>query len=130
MEDGLRDIKPLLEISDYSYFIFMGLVVFFAFIVLVALYRLFKKFLLTRKENLRKGYFKRLKNIDWSNTKKAAYEVTFLGRKLATEPRIEEIYGQLVVMLSQYKYKKVVSSVDKETLKQYDLLVYVVNESL
>lgn len=128
--DELRDIKPLLEIPDNSYILFVLLASFMVLIVLTLLFILGKRLWEKRKVNMRKVYFERLKTVDWSDSKKAAYEVTFFGRALANEPRIEEIYKQLLPMMTIYKYKKEVPPVNEETLKHYDLLVHVVDESI
>jgi len=130
MEEGLRDIKPLLEIPDYSYVMFILLSLFLLSILLGLVFFFGKKFWQNRKVNMRKVYFERLKSVDWNNTKKAAYEVTFFGRALATEPRVEEIYRQLLPMLERYKYRKEVPMIDAETMKQYTLLVHIVDESI
>jgi hypothetical protein len=130
MENELRDIKPLLEIPDYSYVVFIFLSILMVGTVLLLLFFLGKKFWINRKINMRKIYFERLKSVNWDNTKKAAYEVTFFGRALSTEPRIEEIYKQLLPLLEPYKYRKEVPKIDAETLKQYHLLVHIVDESI
>lgn len=130
MNTELKDIKPLLEIPDYSYTIFMALALFMALIVFTLLFILGKRLWEKRKVNMRKVYFERLKTVDWRNSKKAAYEVTFFGRALCNEPRIEVIYKQLLPLLSAYKYKKEVPQVNEETLRVYDLLVHVVDESI
>ena len=130
MEDGLRDIKPLLEIADDGYLIFIVVSSILGVILLLLLYFFLKRLWLNRKVNMRKVYFERLKSVDWRDTKKAAYEVTFFGRALANEPRIEEIYNQLVPMLEPYKYRKEVPLVDVETANQYKLLVHVIDESI
>lgn len=130
MNEELRDIKPLLEIPDHSYTLFIVLASFMVLILIALLFFLGKQLWERRKVNMRKVYFERLKTVDWSNSKKAAYEVTFFGRALCNEPRIEEIYKQLLPMLTAYKYKKEVPKVEEETLRQYDLLVHVVDESI
>ena len=130
MNAELRDIKPLLEIPDYSYAIFIALALFMFSIILILLYIFFRKFWLNRKKNMKKVYFKRLKSVDWGDTKHAAYEVTYFGHLLADETRVEEIYKQLVPMLEPYKYRKYVPDIDETTLKQYDLLVHVIDETL
>jgi hypothetical protein len=72
-----------------------------------------------------------LKNLDWSKSKQSAYEATELGRKLTEEnERAKEIYHQLVPMLEPYKYRKEVPALDDETLKQYNLLVHIIDESI
>lgn len=131
MENELRDIKPLLEIPDYSYALFILLSFLLLTTVLTLLYFMGKRLWLSRKVNMRKVYFERLKSVNWEDTKQAAYEVTFLGRELATEqPRIEEIYKQLLPMLEPYKYRKEVPLIDAETVNQYKLLVHVIDESI
>lgn len=128
--EELRDIKPLLEIPDYSHSLFIALISFMVLILLALVFILVKRLWENRNINMRKIYFERLRMVDWSNSKKASYEVTFLGRALANEPRTEEIYRQLLPLLTLYKYKKEVPTVDEETKRAYDLLVHVVDESL
>ena len=130
MNGELRDIKPLLEIPDYSYTLFIVLALFMGIIILILLFLFFKKFWSKRKEDMKKVYFQRLKNVDWRHSKQAAYEVTFFGRQLSDEPRVEEIYNQLIPMLEPYKYRKEVPTVDEVTLRQYNLLVHIIDETL
>ena len=130
MEDQLRDIKPLLEIPDTSYMLFLGGAVLLLIAALVALILLVRKILNERKMTPQQRYFYALKNINWEDPKKAAYAVTFLGRRLCEDDRSREIFSQLLPMLEPYKYKKEVPDVTLETLRQYNLLVHVIDESL
>ena len=131
MENELRDIKPLLEIPDSSYYLYIGLITVGILVILGLLFFVVKKFWDGRKENMKKKDFERLKMVDWSDSKQASYEVTLLGRALIeVDPRVEEIYSQLLPMLEAYKYRKKVPSMDDETLKQYNLLVHVIDESI
>ena len=130
MTDELRDIKPLLEIPDNSYYIYLAIVGVFAILGLSIIYFVVKKFFLNRKENQEQRYLRQLKRIDWSDVKSSAYLVTFLGRKLAKDERSKEIYSQILPLLEKYKYRAEVPSVDDETLKQYELLVHVLDESI
>jgi hypothetical protein len=131
MESELRDIKPLLEIPDSSYYIFLGLIALAVLLFVLLVYFLVKTFWKKRKVNMQKVYFEQFKNIDWTQSKQAAYEATELGRKLTVDNgRAKEIYGQLVPMLEPYKYRKEVPSLDDETLKQYNLLVHIIDESI
>jgi hypothetical protein len=131
MEDKLRDIKPLLEIPDSSYYIYIALIVFALFLLFGVVFFVAKKFWDKRKGNMKKVYLERLKMVDWTDSKKASYEVTFFGRTLLdVDPRVEEIYTQLLPMLEAYKYRKEVPSIDDETMKQYNLLVHVIDESI
>jgi len=130
MQGELRDIKPLLEIPDSSYYLFLGLIFLVAIVVIAILTFLVKKFLLNRKESMKKIYLAELKALDWKETKASAYRATELGRALATEKRTEEIFNQLVPMLEAYKYKKEVPTLDSGTLKQFNLLVHILDESI
>jgi len=129
--DELRDIKPLLEIPDGSYYLFVALV-FLAIALLLALIGLgLKRYWKNKKVDMQTVYFFHFKHLDWSDVKHSAYEATKLGRILTLDnERAREIYEQLVPMLEAYKYKKEVSEVDEKTLKQYNLLVHVIDESL
>ena len=129
--DELRDIKPLLEIPDSSYYIFMALVFLSISFLLIFIGFLLKKFWKKKDVDMQKVYFYYFKNLDWTDVKHSAYEATKLGRELTlNNERAREIYKQLVPMLEAYKYKKEVSTVDEETLKQYNLLVHIIDESL
>jgi hypothetical protein len=131
MEDELRDIKPLLEIPDSSYYVFLALVALAVILLVAIVWFLVKKFWKKKKVNMQKVYFEQFKNLDWENVKQSAYEATELGRKLSFEnEKTKEIYEQLVPMLESYKYRKEVPSLDEETLKQYNLLVQTIDESL
>ncbi len=130
MNTELKDIKPLLEIPDNSYVIFWGLILFAAVLFLVVLFFAVKKFLEHRKANLAKKYLARLQAIDWKESKESAYTATHYARLLATDERRKELFAQLEVLLEQYKYKKEVDSVDKKTLKQFNLYVQVCDESV
>jgi len=126
----LRDIKPLLEIPDSSYTIYWGLIIFGSLLLLGILFFVGKKFWENRKINLEKGYLEALKNIDWKDTKKSAYEATHYARLLATDERRRELFSQLEPMLEQYKYKKVVDALDVDTHNKFNLYVQVTDESI
>ena len=126
----LRDIKPLIEIPDSSFYIYWGLISFAVLLGLGILFFVAKKLWDNRKKNLAKDYLAALKSIDWSNSKKAAYEATHYARLLATDERRKELFSQLEPMLEKYKYKKEVDQVDQDTLNQYKLFVQVADESI
>jgi hypothetical protein len=126
----LRDIKPLLEIPDSSYYIYWGLIIFVALLVLGVLFFVLKKLWDNRKINLEKGYLEAIKKIDWTDTKKSAYEATHYARLLATDERRKELFSQLEPMLEQYKYKKEVDEIDTDTRNKFNLYVQVADESV
>jgi len=126
----LRDIKPLLEIPDSSYYIYWGLISFAGLLLLGILFFVAKKFWDNRKINLEKGYLEAIKKIDWKDTKKSAYEATHYARLLATDERRKELFSQLEPMLESYKYKKEVDEIDTQTRNKFNLYVQVADESV
>lgn len=126
----LKDIKPLLEIPDNSYYIYWGLIIFASLLVAGILFFIIKKLWDNRKINLAKGYLESIKTIDWVDTKKSAYEATHYARLLATDERRKELFSQLEPMLEQYKYKKVVDAIDADTQNKFNLYVQVADESI
>ena len=130
LSQQLKDIKPLLEIPDNSFYLYWGLIILAVLIVLVLVYFAVKKLWKQRKINLAKGYLKKLKAIDWHDTKKSAYDATHYARLLATDERREELFSQLELLLEQYKYKKEVDEIDQDTLNRFNLYVQVADESV
>ncbi len=130
LTEQLRDIKPLLEIPDSSYYVYWGLIIFAVVLLVGILFFAAKKLWENRKINLAKGYLEALKKIDWQDTKKSAYEATHYTRLLATDERKAELFSQLEPMLEQYKYKKEVGAIDQQTQKQFNLYLQVADESL
>ncbi len=126
----LRDIKPLLEIPDSSYYIYWGLIGFGLLLLIGILFFVAKRVWENRKINLAKGYLQALKDIDWEDSKKSAYEATHYARLLATDERKKELFSQLEPMLEKYKYKKEVDEIDEETRKYFNLYVQVADESI
>ena len=126
----LRDIKPLLEIPDNSYYIYWGLITFAILLCVLLLFFVAKKLWENRKVNLAKGYLEALKKIDWNDTKKSAYQATHYARLLATDERRKELFSQLEPMLEKYKYKKEVDTVDQDTKNKFNLYVQVADESV
>ncbi len=126
----LRDIKPLMEIPDSSYYIYWGLIIFIALLAVGILVFVLKKLWDNRKVNLAKGYLEAIKKIDWIERKKSAYEATYYARLLATDDRKKELFSQLEPKLEQYKYKKEVDEIDDETRKLFNLYVQVADESV
>ena len=126
----LKDIKPLLEIPDNSFYIYWGLIIFAILLLLSIVFFLGKKFWENRKINLAKGYVKKLKEIDWNDAKKSSYDATHYARLLATDERRKELFSQLEPLLEQYKYKKQVNEVDQDTLNRFNLYVQVADESI
>jgi hypothetical protein len=121
-EIPLHDIKPLLEIEDYSFYYFLGLVTVGVIILVSVLYLLYRHFRTKNRFNLRKEHYKILNSIDLSKTKEAAYKLTQYGATFQEDsPRHQKTYHDMVGKLEKYKYKKSVEAFDSETLRVIEL---------
>lgn len=128
--EGLIDIKPYLEIEDYSFYWLSAIILFGVVLFALLLWIAISRFLEHRRSNRDKFYLKKIKTIDWSDAKQAAYEVTYLGRLITKDQRSSEIYDQLLPSLEQYKYKKEIPRLDEQSLALYNLFVQVLDESI
>lgn len=112
---GLRDIKGLLEIQDYSLYILIFLVVISLLIVFYVIKKLFfKKRVLNPKQLMQKE----LKSIDLNDTKNSAYTLTQAINILENQD-----YDELLKTLEKYKYKKEVMDFSEDEKQQIKLFV-------
>ena len=127
----LKDIKPLLEIPDFSYYYYWGLIVFGVCVFLgLAIFLVFK-FWKKRKVNLAKGYLEALKKIEWKESKKAAYKATHYARLLMEhDSTLKDEFKALEPLLEQFKYKKEVDEIDVVTKEKFDKYVQVADERI
>lgn len=114
-EIQLHDIKPLLEIQEYSFYYFLAVVVIGTIIVVGIIYLLIRWLKNRNRYNHRKEYFQHLSEIDFKDAKRSAYEITFYGALFADDsPRHKEMFHTLTDKLEAYKYKKSVDDFDSE----------------
>ena len=118
----LHDIKPIVEVQEYSLYYFLGIV----FIVLLLIgtlgYLIYKYFQKRNAFNLRKEHFGLLSSLDLKKSKESAYLITSLGATFKDDsPRHKEMYENLTNRLEAYKYKKEVGKFGKETLGYIEL---------
>lgn len=118
----LHDIKPLVDIQEYSLYYFLGLVSLAIFLACAIAYLLYLWFKRRKAFNIRKEHSKLLNAVDLSETKKAAYAITAYGATFAEDsPRHLEMYKNLTQRLEVYKYKKSVEAFDPETIGYIEL---------
>lgn len=118
----LHDIKPIMEIQEYSLYYLLGI----SFVMLVLLfaisYLLFSWLKKLHRYNKRKEDFKSLSKLDFSLTKQSAYALTHYGATFKNDSqRHLEMYENLLARLEAYKYKKEVEAFDSETLGYIEL---------
>jgi VanZ family protein len=111
----IKDIKPNVEIVDYQFIAFIAVILIL--LIILSLF-LIKKL---KKQNPKKKLLEKLKNLNFSNSKKTAYEFTELARNFVNEENKEK-YETIVKLLEKYKYKKEVpplSEKDIEKIKNF-----------
>ncbi len=114
-EIPIHDIKPLLEIQEYSLYTFLALLVFVFIILGIIIYFTFKYFQGRNAFNVRKEAFAHLEKCNLDNTKESAYALTLHGAVFKDDsPRHTEMFANLTERLEAYKYKKNVDSFDDE----------------
>ncbi len=104
-EIKIHDIKDIVEVPDFSFYIYYGLISLAIILILIAFYFIYK-FFKNKKVNIRKEYYKILEELDLTNTKNSAYLITKYGHILAQNEREKQLFYDLVEMLEIYKYKK------------------------
>jgi hypothetical protein len=122
IEIPLHDIKPLVEIEDYSLYYLLGLSVVVGIVLLALLYLVYRYIQQKNRYNIRKEHYKILQNISLTNTKKAAYALTKYGLTFKNDnERNAKTYEELLEKLARYKYKKDVESFDSDTQRVIEL---------
>lgn len=115
----LHDIKPLIEVQEYSFYYFAAIVGVACIILLGVLYLLYRYFKERNKYNKRKDHLRIFNTLDYENTKQAAYDLTHFGATFKDDtPRHHKHYDLMVEKLQNYKYKKSVEAFDADTLRQ------------
>jgi len=122
--NGLRDIKGIVDIPDISFYIFLALCIAGAIALVVGLFYILNIFK-NRKKSKRKEYIKRLKSVDFKDSKKAAYEISKYARKVANTKESKEILEQLLKRLEKYKYVKNPPEFDEESKRYLKLFLEV-----
>ncbi|WP_457747271.1 hypothetical protein [Sulfurimonas sp.] len=118
----LHDIKPLVDIQEYSIYYFSAIVVVLSILLVAFLYLAYRWIKHRNRFNIRKEHNKLLQEVDLNDAKKAAYDLTFYGATFKDDSlRHLKTYEDLIEKLESYKYKKNVESFDSETLRIIEL---------
>jgi len=102
---NIHDIKPLVQIPDYSIYFYYAFIIIGILVSLFCIYLVYNYFY-KRKNSQAKEYYKILKNIQFNNPKQDAYTITTYSRLLATDERSQKLLDELLESLQPYKYKK------------------------
>ncbi len=101
----IHDIKSIVEVPDFTFYIYYGLISLAIILVCIALYFIYR-FFKNRKVNVRKEYFKILEELDLNDSKNSAYLITKYGQLLAQNESEKQLFNDLAASLEIYKYKK------------------------
>jgi hypothetical protein len=113
----LHDIKPILDIQEYSFYYLLGASLLALMIVFGVIYLIYKWLKAKKAFNIRRENIKIINSLDLTDTKHSAYIITLLGLTFQDDsPRHTEMYNNLVKKLEPYKYKKEVEKFDSEVL--------------
>jgi len=127
-EIQIHDIKPLMEIQEYSFYYFLALLSLATVIVLGLLYLLFRWFRNRNKFNIRAEHLKLLKSVNFDSAKESAYQMTLYGAIFKEDSeRHMKAYDELVALLEEYKYKKTVASFDDEVKHKYEIYLGLID---
>ena len=107
----INGIKDIVEIPDYSIFLFSFIIFLILVLFLVLIFYIIRYFK-NKKPNKRKEYFSSLKSISFQDSKKDAYLITKYLRLLATNEREKNLSNEIIDDLEKYKYKKDVSQIN------------------
>ena len=124
----LHDIKPLMEVPNSSFTLFVVAIVVLSILVLSASYLFYRYLQNTKNVNPRKADYKALKKVDMRSPKQAAYEITKYGRTFAQDSeRLLETYNNLVERLEVYKYRLEVNDIDEESRSYYKIYLEMID---
>jgi len=113
----LHDIKPIVEVQEYSFYYFLGLSFFLLLLILGVAYLIYMWMKQRKAFNIRKEHISLLRALDLSDTKQSAYSITKYGVTFRDDSlRHQEMFENITNRLQIYKYKKEVDEFDSEML--------------
>lgn len=125
----LHDIKPLIDIPEYSLYYLIATIVVAVVLFALLIFTLVRFIKNRNKFSLRKEHLKLLNAVEFSDAKKAAYDITYYAQSFQHDSsQHQAAYETLQKHLETYKYRKNVDSIDEETkdsLKSYIGMLHV-----
>lgn len=119
--EELKDIKPFVEIPDFSLYVAILVGILAILLLILGALKVYNYFKYAKKSKEAKAKIK-LKNLDFTHSKQAAYTITKYAPFLIKNQFHQELYGELLEALNKYKYKKEVPFMldeDKEKLSSF-----------
>lgn len=125
--DKLRDIKPLMEIGDYSFVILILTIIAVSGTLSIGIYYLIGYLKVKKERDKRDFYHQKLKKMDIQNSKQCAYTITKYGKFLVKEEKEREFLERLNQNLEMYKYTNTPPSLSKKDKKMIEEFIRIVN---
>ena len=123
----VNDIAPLVEVHDYSIYLFGGSIAMSIVVTLSFILFVLKKWR-NRRISERKLAYKAFESINLSDPKHAAYRISELGRVFVHDnERTERAYHNLFERLEPYKYAPSVEPFNEEVLGYYRLYLEIID---
>ena len=113
---GLKDIKDIVEVPDYSLYFLIAITGVILFSIAYLIYLYLTRIKKTEVKTPREIALQNLKNIDFSDVKKVAYTFSVDGFLFIDDKNRDE-FEMIEKDLQQYKYRKKVNDLD-EKLKE------------
>ena len=114
----LRDIKPIVDISDNSLYMFIALIVAILLIIGAFSYFLYKKRAIAQRRYKKSETFRAkeaLKSIDFNKTKDAVYNFSKYAQFLANSEQKKSL-EPILQSLEKYKFKKETEALSKSDI--------------
>lgn len=125
----LHDIKPLIEVEEYSLYYLIGLVGLGILVTSIVIYFLYKWYKKSKAYNIRVSHNKHMQTLDLEDTKNTAYAISTYGITFVKDSQENESkYEELSQSLQEYKYKKSVAKFDEKTIgliEEYKAMIHV-----
>jgi len=124
----LHDIKPLIDIRDYTPYYLSAAAVVTLTLLLLVVYLLIRRYREARTRNRRRECLDSLLAVGLDDAKTAAYAITRLGRCFADDSdRLREAYLNLCRRLEPYKFRKEVPALDDETRAYFKVFLGMID---
>jgi len=115
--EELRDIKDIVEVTDHSLLMLVGLSVALLLLLALGFYLFANRRRRRKKQTPREMALERLRGLDFGDTKSVVYTFESDGR-LWTTQKNQEAFDEIEKELYIYKYKREIPPLDEEIEKK------------
>lgn len=126
-EIPLHDIKGLVEIPDNSLYFFIATILISITLIVIAIIFILRFFKRDKAIKLQKVYLETLSQLELTNSKQAAYELTHYGNLLEKNEEQNQRYETLIKALETYKYQKEVPPFNERDTQAIHHFLEVIN---